>query len=545
MGKGGGVEAPTIDPQPAIDEFQKAADVVREEFPQIYYTFENAMGAGMRRMMETQEDALVAGMPYSDTALVSVNELRQMMGLEEMSQSAVLSRQMETLSNQLQTAPFTAMGETAGVTNAINVLQGRLERAENLRDPAARQAAIDEITQNITNFQGGLQYGLDKYYNDRLAFEIENRMRPEPEVATPELIYKSPGEFGALGSVEEGRIWSPYTEGATPGGYSDTRDPDKEGYWGIKGIADEPFAADLERILKEKGAWEDTGKGYLVSPTEVGLELEDIPAALRPQFEAVYGGEELPKFKRLFTEEELADPQWRELADIPEEWRDVTGLANLALDIDQWPEHELDRLEEYKRFLAGDLRAGLTNVGEGFEQYYTPEGPQTLSMADVQERLRETPGYQFQLGQGEQAMARSQAARGMLGSGQALLEAQQFGQGLAQNVYQSHLGRLAGLAGLNLPVQQQQMGQIGQFGGQTYAGTAGLAQTRQATWQQMTGAQAAAFNNAGQARLSSAQQNAQMQLQASIANQQAAMAGMGTMGGLLGGLFQMGSGLKF
>lgn len=52
-----------------------------------------------------------------------------------------------------------------------------------------------------------------------------------------------------------------------------------------------------------------------------------------------------------------------------------------------------------------------------------------------------SPDYQFQLEQGQQAMDRANAARGGFFSGNALREAQQFGQGLASGFYNDAFSR--------------------------------------------------------------------------------------------------------
>jgi hypothetical protein len=51
------------------------------------------------------------------------------------------------------------------------------------------------------------------------------------------------------------------------------------------------------------------------------------------------------------------------------------------------------------------------------------------------------PGYQFRKQQGEEALMRAQAARGGVFSGQALREASEFNQGLANQAYQDAYGR--------------------------------------------------------------------------------------------------------
>lgn len=86
--------------------------------------------------------------------------------------------------------------------------------------------------------------------------------------------------------------------------------------------------------------------------------------------------------------------------------------------------------------------------------------------------FRADPGYQYRLQQGNQALNRSQAARGMLNSGAALKEAMKFGQGLASDEYQNAYNRwaqqnsdiynrLAGLANTG----QQTSNQLAQLSG--------------------------------------------------------------------------------
>ena len=63
-----------------------------------------------------------------------------------------------------------------------------------------------------------------------------------------------------------------------------------------------------------------------------------------------------------------------------------------------------------------------------------------------------TPGYQFQLGQGVQAIDRSALAPGGTGAGGAELAAlDTFGQGLASSFYQTDLNNLMQLSGANFP----------------------------------------------------------------------------------------------
>lgn len=81
-----------------------------------------------------------------------------------------------------------------------------------------------------------------------------------------------------------------------------------------------------------------------------------------------------------------------------------------------------------------------------------------------------TPGYQFQLEQGQNALERSQAARGTSLGGAAMKEAMRFGQGLASQEYGNYYNRLSGMAGFG-----QQGATANQQSGQAYATGAGNA----------------------------------------------------------------------
>ena len=82
--------------------------------------------------------------------------------------------------------------------------------------------------------------------------------------------------------------------------------------------------------------------------------------------------------------------------------------------------------------------------------------------------FQETPGYQFQMDEGQKAINRSLAARGKLLSGPAVKEGLRFSQGLADQTYSNHLARLSNLAGLGANTANQQ----GAFGVKTGQGIA-------------------------------------------------------------------------
>jgi hypothetical protein len=79
---------------------------------------------------------------------------------------------------------------------------------------------------------------------------------------------------------------------------------------------------------------------------------------------------------------------------------------------------------------------------------YSQAGQTALSnlQAPSLEALQNDPGYKFRLQQGNQALERSLAARGLGQSGAALKAAQEYGQGLADQTYNDYFSRQSQLA---------------------------------------------------------------------------------------------------
>lgn len=101
----------------------------------------------------------------------------------------------------------------------------------------------------------------------------------------------------------------------------------------------------------------------------------------------------------------------------------------------------------------------------------------TGSPESIQESLEKTPGYQFAFNQGLQGLNRRRAATGMLGSGNADVDAIQFGQGLASQTLGAERQALLPYLGM---YQQGAAGEAGTYGRMAdtatnfYGGEAGL-----------------------------------------------------------------------
>lgn len=125
-------------------------------------------------------------------------------------------------------------------------------------------------------------------------------------------------------------------------------------------------------------------------------------------------------------------------------------------------------------------------------------------------QLESDPGYQFRRQQGENALSRALASRGMLNSGAAMKEAARYSQGLASDEFTNAFNRLSALAGT----------------GQTASGLASLG----SQYMQSSG------NNAGQ--LANARASAyagQAQAQQNALSDILGMVGSGAFNGLFGG----------
>jgi len=94
------------------------------------------------------------------------------------------------------------------------------------------------------------------------------------------------------------------------------------------------------------------------------------------------------------------------------------------------------------------------------------------------EALMNDPGYQFQLQQGNQALERSLAARGLGQSGAALKAAQQYGQGLANQTYNDYFNRQQSIAGQGLQASSGIGSMIGQGANANAAAQAAMINNR-------------------------------------------------------------------
>ncbi|MBS1725027.1 MAG: hypothetical protein JSS66_18970 [Armatimonadetes bacterium] len=184
-------------------------------------------------------------------------------------------------------------------------------------------------------------------------------------------------------------------------------------------------------------------------------------------------------------------------------------------------------------FAQMGLQQGLGALGSGYDKaradltsnnYYAPyseAGQGGLSMlqnalglngqsgkdAALSAFQNSNPGYQFAMDQGLQALDRSAASRGMLGSGNQQEALMQYGQGLANQNFGDWISRIGGLSQMGMSAAQGETGRQNTLANLDY----GYGQNQAGMYQQANNQAGSAWangliqdqgaNNQGQANL--------------------------------------------
>lgn len=151
-------------------------------------------------------------------------------------------------------------------------------------------------------------------------------------------------------------------------------------------------------------------------------------------------------------------------------------------------------------------------------------------------QLQTTPGYQFTLGQGNNAINAAAAANGTLNSGNLLTALSNYDTGLAQNTYQNAVGNLNPLVGL---ANSSAGGMAGVLGGEASGLTGNnnnLASLLNNMWTGIGNSQSQ--GDLAQAANSQSSMSGMLGLGSSLLG---ALGGFGGIGSALGGLFGGGS----
>ena len=127
-------------------------------------------------------------------------------------------------------------------------------------------------------------------------------------------------------------------------------------------------------------------------------------------------------------------------------------------------QHVWKTVTDPSRFEVGDATFDTRDAAQEYAAANTAGGTGVLEYGG----FKESPGYQFRLDEGQTALERMAAARGLRLSGGTLKEAARFGDGMASQEYGNYYNRLAGLAGVGQAAVGQQ-----QAAGTNYASAFG------------------------------------------------------------------------
>ncbi|GBQ19502.1 hypothetical protein AA12717_0273 [Gluconacetobacter sacchari DSM 12717] len=108
----------------------------------------------------------------------------------------------------------------------------------------------------------------------------------------------------------------------------------------------------------------------------------------------------------------------------------------------------MDRANSTAKDVASNIQQAGTTANSLLDPYATTgtNALNSLSNGLTENYLQSTPGYQWNLNQGEQAATNSAAARGLANSGAALKGAATYASGLADSTYQNQFNDTNALA---------------------------------------------------------------------------------------------------
>lgn len=96
--------------------------------------------------------------------------------------------------------------------------------------------------------------------------------------------------------------------------------------------------------------------------------------------------------------------------------------------------------------LGSLLTKEYVNNAQTRNQLFSDTSAQLRNLLNNPSSITEDPGYKFQFDQGMEALNRTAAAKGMLGSGNRLMDLVKYGQGMASSAYNNRLNTLSNLS---------------------------------------------------------------------------------------------------
>jgi len=97
-------------------------------------------------------------------------------------------------------------------------------------------------------------------------------------------------------------------------------------------------------------------------------------------------------------------------------------------------------LKKQQQIASGSDFSGYQNQLSDLLKQQSKANQRYQELLNDPNKIKESAGYKYALGQGNQAINRSAAAKGMLNSGNVLAELAKYGQGMASQNYQQQIG---------------------------------------------------------------------------------------------------------
>jgi len=327
------------------------------------------------------------------------------------------------------------IGLTGANSAVLDDFQRQFDGLQSIQDNATRNAALSDLQSKWNNYKASVQYDMDAYQaasrgetlaparaaglnyvgTTGLRFDPNNVLGGGPDVAAA----KRAALAGKLGTMSDSEVVKYFTSPGADGkynlpGYSTGR----FGGVGPASLTQAQVLADPTRLkLLADVARQNFGRGLTdpnngyytpYKPYLNDAAASDIKAQLFAPIDGTYGKQALARAAQ------------------------TQGVDSV---------------------LAG-YRADLQNLDSGVNSIISslPASiAEPMNAQQLQDYLISRPGFGTQYTTGQQTLQRAQAASGKLGSGQGLLEAQNYSQDAVQTAYQQEMNRLAAVAGLGIP----------------------------------------------------------------------------------------------